>query len=200
MNKISFATKPAKRKRQNPEFKNTHRYKRLIANTVKVMLQNESQVLTKEDYKNICLFTYGKCTKSDSVRIYKTLSSDVAKTDINSELQRILTDRGIKPLEKTVSLLQKGEELIKTTSDCISVAKMYKEISEIDQKQTTATETRTYTDFSKFKDAKEQGKEPEPDKITQKITVITPIIAKEQENEAIRGDISKDNNKGDDNV
>ena len=142
-----------KLKNRREEERKTLRYKKLIAETVKLMLLNDSQVLTKSDIKAISLKIYGSYNKLKHIRVYNQVTDELTKVDINSELQRILTDRNIRPIEKIVDLTQKGEEAAKNTSDYIQVAKFYKEIAGIEPKKglIKATERRTI-DYSKLDD------------------------------------------------
>jgi hypothetical protein len=166
------AQKKLKKLRDNKaDEKNSFRYKRLIAETVKIILKNNTELLSNNDIKQISLKVYNKYDKLKHLRVRNQLNSLPVKQDINAELQRILTDKGIKPLLKSVELIEKGETVAKTTSDYVQLSKMYKEFAQIEPIK--ATETREYTDFSAYKEAKDKGLEPVPDKITQKITVTS---------------------------
>ena len=162
MKKIDFAKKlqGLKDVRETKERKGL-RYKKLIAETVKEILKTNNPKLTNNSISQIALLVYKKNDRISTSRVKSMLGQEVVKKDINSELQRILTDKGIEPLLKSVDLLQKGEEVAKSTSDYVSLSRMYKDFAVIDQPK--AHETREFESFAALKDNK-------PSKITQTLT------------------------------
>ena len=162
LKKIDFAKKlqGLKDVRETKERKGL-RYKKLIAETVKEILKTNNPKLTNNSISQIALLVYKKNDRISTSRVKSMLGQEVVKKDINSELQRILTDKGIEPLLKSVDLLQKGEEVAKSTSDYVSLSRMYKDFAVIDQPK--AHETREFESFAALKDNK-------PSKITQTLT------------------------------
>lgn len=150
MSKIDLSKKLAKLQTYRSETeRRSLRYKKLIAEVVKYVISNNDKYLTNDDLKQISLKVYGRYDKIVHQRIRSMMTQEVVKSDINNELQRILTDRGIKPLEKIVDLTKKGEEVAKNTADFISVAKFYKEIAEIEPKKSAkATYQERTVDYS----------------------------------------------------
>lgn len=155
------------------------RYKKFVAETVKYIIKNNDIYLSNNDIKEIAINVYTRYDKIIHQRIRSMMTQEVVKNDINSELQRILTDRGIKPLDKVIDLTQRGEEAAKNTSDFISVAKFYKEIAEIEPKKGAqarySEKTIDYSTIGKDKDGKEVEIHTETKKIiTKEIATDTP--------------------------
>lgn len=202
MHKIDFGKKLEKlnKKRESkstskykPEhFRQSLRYKKLIAQTIKLIINKNDKRLSNEDIKSICLSVYNKYDKTCHIRVRETLNQDIVKNDINSELQRILTDKGIKPLEKVVFHAEKASDSAKSTSDHIQTARFFRELADIQPVQTT--ETREFKSFSDYKDNK-------PSKIKQTVTAQIPQVSQnETENEAIRDVEGEENKQGNDNI
>lgn len=148
MNKISFASKVDKYKEKRIKQLNKRELK-IIAETVKIIILKNSKRLTQNDYNNICLAVYGKTDSSKYIGIYRMVNDIVVKDKINDSLVQYYLSKGINVRDKIIELSDKSEELIKSTSDALSLLKYYKELD--DNNGVRIKETRTYDSFDTFK-------------------------------------------------
>jgi len=121
----------------------------LIGNTVSYIYINQNKKFSSKDIDNLAVMTYGKTDKNLRKVIYTMLNNEIVKGKINDKLIDLLTSKGITPNNKIVSLLDKGEELVKSTNDALSLIRFYKEIDE--ENKIKLKETRTYDNFEKYK-------------------------------------------------
>jgi hypothetical protein len=194
MKPINFATKPTKRKERHL---NTYKELLLISATVKVMLERQSLNLTRKDYEQICLSVFQHISYSKRVQTYYMINDLERKQTILSEVQKILIARNIKPIEKSLDLAVKGEEVAKNTSDYMQLSRYYKDLSEIEPKSTNKATYSETTDFSKI------GKDGTPAvKVTKTLEIsgTGENTLKTEENSSIRSDKNEDNAEGNDNV
>lgn len=181
MKPINFTNKleQLKQKQRNASEKGiyktrrTLKYQKLIATIVKIILSNNDKLLSNKDINEISTLVYNRNDAITKQRIRSMLNNEIVKKDIDNELQRILTDRNIKPLEKTVDLVQKAEDKAKSTSDFIQTARFYKELAEISTNKQTIEQKETI-DYSKFDD-KGNPQVKVTRSVIQEISTNTPI-------------------------
>ena len=154
MKKIDFSKKlPRLRERRENKDRKSLRRKKFIAHVVGKILETKNPKLTNKAINEIASSVYGKNDKITVCRIKSMLKMDVIKTDIESELQRILTEREIKPVEKAVFHLEEGSKVAKSTKDHAQMSRLFLSFAEI-QPKTKVKEERTFNNFADFRDGK----------------------------------------------
>lgn len=167
--KINFERKAqqVKERRENrPNSYRQLRYTKLIAETVKRIVKNDNKILKKNDLSEICIKVYGKTNRIKEIRVRTMLNSDIAKNDIDNELQRIYTDAGLSK-DEIKPLLANIKAWIEEKKDITNAMKLVDKLEKthnLEQKpDIKAHETLEFNSFSSLKDNK-------PDKITQTLT------------------------------
>ena len=177
MKKINFTDKIDKYKDKRIKQLNNKEI-RIIAETVKIMIEKNTKLLTAEDYNLICLSVYRKLNLSNRIKVYHMVNNVEMKEKINDKLIDYYISKGIDVNSKIIELTTKSESLISSTKDALSVARFYKEILDENKNiQGKITEKHTYNSFDSFKSNK-------PDKIEQEMEIM---VGNSNENEGGMG-------------
>lgn len=113
---------------------------KLISSVVNTIIINNDKNLSNNDIKELCIKVYGSYNKIKHVRVRNMIKSTAMQEQINNKLMDYYIRQGIDPVKKVVDLSKKAEEVAKSTSDYMLIAKHYKDIAEIEP-QTTAKQT-----------------------------------------------------------
>lgn len=143
---------------------------KIIAEIVKLIIKNDSKILTNKDIKQISLKTYKKYDKISHIRVRNMTNSPEIKQQVNDKLLDYYIKQGIEPINKVFELTKKAEEVAKNTSDYMQIAKHYKEIAEIGPNNATITQRETI-DYAAIADKDTDN----PQLIEQKRTITRTV-------------------------
>ncbi|MFA6309730.1 MAG: hypothetical protein WC677_08385 [Clostridia bacterium] len=189
MDKLEFVTKQKKLKKHQDKFRNSFRYKKLIAEAVKTIIANDSLVFSKDDIKAISNKVYKRADLLVCGRVRSTLNQEMVKIDVNNELQKILNEAGLDK-NKLKTIYETVEQIANDKKDgnlLLKIAEKIERANNLTENNSTRATYRETTDFSKL------GKDGQP---AQKVTKTLEIT----KNEAIRDDMSNDLDKVNDNL
>src|SRR5574343_29107 len=154
------------------------RYKKLIAAVFKKIIEKDSLILSKEDYAEITKALYKTENYISVIRVRRMMTNPIAKNDIETALIQAFVAKGIKPLDKTVELVEKAESVAKNTSDYMQVARFHQDLLKLEPK-TKVSETRQTTEFHKYRNPSTNQDEIIPVKVTK---TLETEVSQTQEN------------------
>lgn len=101
---------------------------KVVSFATKLMIDKNSKVLTTTDYDRISLEAFRSKSATNRLRIYKLMNTPEVRDKINENLLAYYNARNIDLNAKVDNLMNKAEEFTKSTTDCINLARFYKEI------------------------------------------------------------------------
>lgn len=148
---------------------------KIISFTTKLIVEKNSKRLTVEDYDRISLEAFRNKSVTNRLRIFRMVTSTPIKEKINQNLLDYYNAKNINLNVKIEDLMGKAEELVKNTTDCINLAKFYKDIADEGKDVVKANNlTQINNNFHTYRNEEKEITEPEKEITEEELTQTEP--------------------------
>lgn len=152
MPETDFTRYTKKLKNKQDKFRNSFRYKKLIAEAVKTIINNDSLVFSKDDIRAISDKVYKRQDLLVCGRVRSTLNQELVKADINTALIEFYSSAGLDKKE-AINLLNLAKEMAKEKKDVTNLLKIvekYETAANLTHKNAVNVSQTQIIDYSKL--------------------------------------------------